>query len=103
MFIVLDSMAAEIKAVPSGPDTPAPSRPAGLKRPILIHKIEGYDDDVNQAVMMPREDGVVAVADDRSVRVWLKRDSGQFWPSICHYLPSGATAVTFQVMSSSKL
>jgi len=46
--------------------------------------------------MMPREDGVVAVADDRSVRVWLKRDSGQFWPSICHYLPSGATAVTFQ-------
>jgi len=31
----------------------------------------------------------------RSVRVWLKRDSGQFWPSICHYLPSGATSVCY--------
>ena len=31
----------------------------------------------------------------RSVRVWLKRDSGQFWPSICHYMPSGATSVCY--------
>jgi hypothetical protein len=31
----------------------------------------------------------------RSVRIWLKRDSGQFWPSICHYMPSGATSVCF--------
>lgn len=23
----------------------------------------------------------------RTVRVWLKRDSGQYWPSICHYMP----------------
>lgn len=23
----------------------------------------------------------------RSLRVWIKRDSGQYWPSICHYMP----------------
>jgi len=60
-----------------------------------MHKIDGYDDEVNQAIIIPGEDGVIAVSDDRSVRVWLKRDSGQFWPSICHFMPSGATSVVY--------
>jgi hypothetical protein len=29
--------------------------------------------------------------------VWLKRDSGQYWPSICHYMASGATALFYCV------
>jgi hypothetical protein len=33
----------------------------------------------------------------RTVRVWLKRDSGQYWPSICHYMASGATALYYCV------
>ena len=33
----------------------------------------------------PGEDGVITISSDRSVRVWLLRDSGQYWPSICHY------------------
>jgi hypothetical protein len=33
----------------------------------------------------------------RTVRVWLKRDSGQYWPSICHYMASGATALFYCV------
>lgn len=32
---------------------------------------------------------------DRTVRVWLRRDSGQYWPSICQYMPSGCTAVDY--------
>ena len=31
----------------------------------------------------------------RSVRVWLKRDSGQYWPSIHQLLPSGATSIDY--------
>lgn len=31
----------------------------------------------------------------RSARVWLKRDSGQYWPSICQYLPSQGTSVHY--------
>lgn len=31
----------------------------------------------------------------RTVRVWLKRDSGQYWPSICQYMPSGCTAIEY--------
>lgn len=31
----------------------------------------------------------------RTVRVWLKRDSGQYWPSICQYMPSGCTSMFY--------
>lgn len=33
----------------------------------------------------------------RTVRVWLKRDSGQYWPSICQYMPSGATSMFYTI------
>lgn len=33
----------------------------------------------------------------RTVRVWLKRDSGQYWPSICQYMPAGATSMHYCV------
>ena len=41
------------------------------------------------------KDAVITVSSDRSVRVWMLRDSGQYWPSVCHYLGGGATAVHF--------
>lgn len=31
----------------------------------------------------------------RTIRIWLKRDSGQYWPSICQYMPSGCTALDY--------
>jgi hypothetical protein len=31
----------------------------------------------------------------RSVRVWLLRDSGQYWPSVCHYMGAAATALHY--------
>lgn len=31
----------------------------------------------------------------RTVRVWLRRDTGQYWPSICQYMPSGCTSVDY--------
>ena len=27
--------------------------------------------------------------------MWLKRDSGQYWPSICQYMPSGCTSIAY--------
>lgn len=35
----------------------------------------------------------------RTVRVWLKRDSGQYWPSVCQYMSAGATAMYYHVES----
>lgn len=33
----------------------------------------------------------------RTVRVWLKRDSGQYWPSVCQYMAAGATSMHYCV------
>lgn len=91
------------------------------KKPELLSKLEGSSDDVNAAILIPGENGVISVSDDkcvykkikikkafhiylrfvftfcasRTVRVWLKRDSGQYWPSICQYMPSGCTAIEY--------
>ena len=59
------NMAAEIKPVPSVATSSSPSGRGNQKKPILLHKIEGYDEEVNQAVLLPGEDGVIAVCDDR--------------------------------------
>ncbi|KAF2895392.1 hypothetical protein ILUMI_10787 [Ignelater luminosus] len=85
-------MAAEIK-----PATQSNDRFCTTKKPALLAKLEGCNDEVNAAVLIPGEDGVISVSDDKTVRVWLKRDSGQYWPSICQYMPSGATSMFYQV------
>lgn len=84
-------MAAEIKPAPRTPN----DRFSTTKKPALLSKLEGCTDDVNAAVVIPGEDGVISVCDDKTVRVWLKRDSGQYWPSICQYMPSGCTSMFY--------
>lgn len=61
---VKKKMAAEIKPVPVLATSATAAR-SNQKKPILLHKIEGYEETVNQAVILPGEDGVVAVCDDR--------------------------------------
>lgn len=66
-----------------------------IPRPELVHKLEGCTDEVNGAVLIPGENAVISISTDRSVRVWLLRDSGQFWPSICHYMAAAATSMSY--------
>ncbi|KAG7261939.1 hypothetical protein CRUP_006998 [Coryphaenoides rupestris] len=56
---------------------PAPQ----TRTPVLLSNIDAFQDVVTAAVVIPREDGVISVSEDRTIRVWLKRDSGQYWPS----------------------
>uniref|UniRef100_A0A8C4RY76 WD repeat and FYVE domain containing 1 n=1 Tax=Erpetoichthys calabaricus TaxID=27687 RepID=A0A8C4RY76_ERPCA len=76
-------MAAEIHARPQS------------ARPVLLNKVEGHQDTVNVAVLIPKEDGVITVGEDRTIRVWLKRDSGQYWPSIYHMVSSPCSAMCY--------
>jgi len=43
------------------------------------------------AVTIPHEDAVISVSDDKSIRLWIKRESGQYWPSICHVMECKCT------------
>ena len=61
---------------------------ANEKKPVLIDRIEITDTDVNAACILPNENGFISVADDRTIRIWLKRDTGKYWPSVCHYAES---------------
>ena len=51
-------MAAEIKSVESQPH-------GSLQKPELLSKIEGFVDDINYATLIPREDGVISISEDR--------------------------------------
>ena len=64
-------------------------------RPELINKIDASTGEVNGIIQMPGKDAILSISSDRSVRVWLLRDSGQYWPSICHYMGGAATALHY--------
>ncbi|KAK2515156.1 Wdfy2 [Columba guinea] len=72
-----------------------PQPKALTRKPLLLNKVEGSQEVVNMAAIVPKEDGVISVSEDRTVRVWLKRDSGQYWPSIYHAMPSPCSCMSF--------
>lgn len=57
--VLLLIMAAEIK--------PSPKRNErfSTKRPELLSKLEGSSDDINAAILVPGENGVISVSDDK--------------------------------------
>uniref|UniRef100_A0A674MC03 WD repeat and FYVE domain containing 2 n=1 Tax=Takifugu rubripes TaxID=31033 RepID=A0A674MC03_TAKRU len=65
------------------------------RKPCLLNKIDAFQEVVSSAVIIPKEDGVISVSEDRTVRVWLKRDSGQYWPSVYQVLPSQCSCMSF--------
>jgi len=88
-------MAAEIQRKGAGSGGGLSGAFAGGVKPVLISRIEGSPDEINGAVII-KDDGVISICEDRSIRVWQKRDSGQYWPSICHFLPSSPSCLTWQ-------
>lgn len=65
----------------------------------LVGKVEGYDDPINMAVLVPREEGVIAISDDRTIKVWMKRYNGRYWPSICQNTQAACVSMDFSVDS----
>uniref|UniRef100_A0AAY4B9X2 FYVE-type domain-containing protein n=1 Tax=Denticeps clupeoides TaxID=299321 RepID=A0AAY4B9X2_9TELE len=68
---------------------------AQARTPLLLSRLEGSQELVTMAVIIPKEDGVISVSEDRTVRVWLKRDSGQYWPSVYQSMPAPCTCMCF--------
>lgn len=44
---------------------------------------------------MDHEEAVITIGNDKTLRVWAKRTSGQFWPTICHMMPAGCSALEY--------
>ncbi|XP_071539125.1 WD repeat and FYVE domain-containing protein 2 [Panulirus ornatus] len=84
-------MAAEIKPIRSS----HPTKLTSTDKPVLVSKIDGSGDDVNSAILLKDGIGVISISDDKSVRIWQRRDSGQYWPSVCHFLPSVPSCINY--------
>lgn len=56
-------MAAEIKPAAQSND-----KFCTTKKPALLAKLEGCNDEINAAVLIPGEDGVISVSDDKYVK-----------------------------------
>ncbi|CAD6195789.1 unnamed protein product [Caenorhabditis auriculariae] len=64
-------------------------------KPVLLHKITGHIARINDVVLLSKDDGVWTASDDRSIRLYLKRDNDQFWPSIHHTMPVAPTCIFY--------
>ena len=53
---------------------------------LVFHKEHLISACKKQSAKLPLVNQVIHVY-FRTVRVWLKRDTGQYWPSICHSMP----------------
>jgi len=62
---------------------------------ILQNKLEGHSDLVNHAILFDDEDGVLSISDDKTIRIWIKRDTGNYWPSVCQIIQAAATCLSF--------
>ncbi|XP_002163345.2 WD repeat and FYVE domain-containing protein 2 isoform X1 [Hydra vulgaris] len=65
------------------------------KKPILINKLELSNETIHMALFIPHEEAIITVSSDKTVRVWIQRDNGQFWPSICHYMQEVGLCLDF--------
>ncbi|XP_076454179.1 WD repeat and FYVE domain-containing protein 2-like [Babylonia areolata] len=79
---------------------PKPSKQGAARKPVLVSRIDGSSDTINMALLVPRVDVVISVSNDKTLRVWQKRDSGQYWPSIYHAMPSEASCVDYSPETS---
>ncbi|CAM4880318.1 unnamed protein product [Rotaria socialis] len=65
-----------------------------VRRPELLNKID-VEVGINDALLLTSEDGILTALDDRTLRVWLRRQTGKYWPSVCHTLESSPTALYY--------
>lgn len=62
----------------------------------LVARLQGHEDVINQACILKDEDGVLSISEDKTIRIWLKRERGSYWPSVCHLLPCAPTCFLFE-------
>ncbi|TNN21276.1 WD repeat and FYVE domain-containing protein [Schistosoma japonicum] len=70
-----------------------------VTKPELVFKIDGLSCNVNDAIFIPGRDSIVTGSEDRTLRIWVRRDTGKFWPTVIELLPSPVTCITYSTDS----
>ncbi|KAF7232358.1 hypothetical protein EG68_10909 [Paragonimus skrjabini miyazakii] len=66
-----------------------------VRKPELAFRIDGFGCDVNDAIFLPENECIVTGTEDRTLRVWMRRDTGRFWPSALEVLPSPVSSLFY--------
>jgi len=64
--------------------------------PALVSQLVGHTNSVNRVILVPNDAALISVSDDRTLRVWIKRSSGDYWPSICQTLEWCVSALAME-------
>lgn len=62
--------------MPAGPMAAEPQPKALTRKPLLLNKVEGSQEVVNMAAIVPKEDGVISVSEDRYRGAGVQRGPG---------------------------
>ncbi|KAF2351144.1 WD40 repeat [Trinorchestia longiramus] len=89
-------MAAEIKPMAGSGGI---QKALTSEKPNLLAKIDSPGHEVHAVQILSEGKSILSISDDKSVRVWQRRANGQFWPSVCHYLPSPPTSLHYTAAS----
>ncbi|CAF3922777.1 unnamed protein product [Rotaria sp. Silwood2] len=68
------------------------------RRPELLNKID-TEVNVNDALLLTTEDGLLTALEDRTLRIWIRRQTGKYWPSVCYTLESAPTTIFYHESS----
>eukprot|EP00038_Savillea_parva_P006553 m.164456 g.164456 ORF g.164456 m.164456 type:complete len:470 (+) comp12426_c0_seq1:249-1658(+) len=75
---------------------------AAHRGPKLISRLYGHHTkELNDAVYVESvaggdDGGIISIGEDKQLLIWLKRDSGGYWPSVHEELPAPATALAYE-------
>eukprot|EP00035_Acanthoeca_spectabilis_P022150 m.442263 g.442263 ORF g.442263 m.442263 type:complete len:468 (-) comp18777_c0_seq1:137-1540(-) len=70
--------------------------------PKLISRLYGHHTkEINNAIYVDTvaggdDGGIISIGEDKQLLIWLKRDSGGYWPSVHEELPAPATALAYE-------
>lgn len=54
----------------------------------VVGEIDSYEDAILCSVGVSGEEGIICLSHDKTLKVWIKRSTGQYWPSISYTLPT---------------
>ncbi|CAL4231173.1 unnamed protein product, partial [Meganyctiphanes norvegica] len=72
-----------------------PPNTTSLIQPSLASILQMTEQDIEQLYIQTGNRTDHLKKDEMSIRIWQRRDSGQYWPSVCHFLPSPPTCLHY--------
>lgn len=65
-----------------------------LEKPELLNEV-AESVPVIAIAQLPKNDGILSIHNDKSIRMWLLRENAKYWPSVCNYLTSKPCALFY--------